>query len=367
MPLPSPITLATPMNTKTLVLITLAAAPLSALAQSSITLYGIADTGVRYTSGLTAANAASNTSGAALSSGVNTTSRFGFRGREDLGGGMYALFNLETGLNLDTGTTANSSKFFDRAAIVGLGGNWGQVTAGRQTNLLADAISPVDPVGMRFAAFNPNIATAALSSHGLGVEYGSAGATTGSYRLDNSVKYTGRLGGLTARAMYSFGETAQGGSARSSAGAGLAYGTKTWTVSGAYQRFKTADQWELKAATLGASYKWDNLRLALNTARSDGQTNATTARTVQRVHSLGATWSARSTLDLTAALYRVERERSGRAADGYTRALLFAEYKLSRRSKLYAELDRTHWSGRFQGGQNKDVATGVTAGLMHSF
>ncbi len=167
--------------------------------------------------------------------------------------------------------------------------------------------------------------------------------------------------------MYSFGETAQGGSARSSAGAGLAYGTKTWTVSGAYQRFKTADQWELKAATLGASYQWDKLRLALNTARSDGQTNATTARTVQRVHSLGATWSARSTLDLTAALYRVERERSGRAADGYTRALLFAEYKLSRRSKLYAELDRTHWSGGFQGGQNKDVATGVAAGLMHSF
>ena len=49
------------------------------------------------------------------------------------------------------------------------------------------------------------------------------------------------------------------------------------------------------------------------------------------------------------------------------RALLFAEYKLSRRSKLYAELDRTRWSGGFQGGQNKDVATGVTAGLMHSF
>jgi predicted porin len=63
----------------------------------------------------------------------------------------------------------------------------------------------------------------------------------------------------------------------------------------------------------------------------------------------------------------VERERSGRPADGYTRALLFAEYKLSRRSKLYAELDRTHWRGGFQAGQNKDVATGVTAGLVHSF
>ncbi|APE48511.1 hypothetical protein BO996_11960 [Delftia sp. HK171] len=61
----------------------------------------------------------------------------------------------------------------------------------------------------------------------------------------------------------------------------------------------------------------------------------------------------------------VELGRVNEAHHG--RALLFAEYKLSRRSKLYAELDRTHWSGGFQGGQNKDVATGVTAGLMHSF
>lgn len=356
-----------PINTPNLLLVSLAIAPLSALAQSSLTIYGIADTGVRYTSGLTASNAASPTSSAAVSSGVNTTSRVGFRGREELGGGLYALINLETGLNLDTGTPISSNKFFDRASIVGLGGGWGQVTAGRQTNLLADAISPVDPAGMRFASFNPNIATAALSNHGLGVEYGSAGSTTGSYRLDNSLKYTGRFSGLTARAMYSFGETAQGGATRSSTGAGLAYGTPTWTVSGAYQRFQTADQWALKAATLGASYQWERLRFALNTARSEAQTSASSSHTVQRVHSVGVTWSPHHILDLTASLYRVERERSGRVPDGYHRALLFAEYKLSRRSKLYGELDRTRWSGRFQGGQNKEAATGITAGLVHSF
>jgi predicted porin len=354
------------MSVKSLALTATLATPLCAIAQSGLTLYGIADTGLRYTSGLSAANAASTGSGWGVASGVNNTSRFGFRGREDLGGGLYALFNLETGLNLDTGSTANAGKFFDRAAIVGLGSAWGQVTAGRQTNLLADAISPVDAAGMRFAAFNPNIATAALSSHGLGLEYGSAGAATGSYRLDNSLKYTGRFGPWTARAMYGFGETAQGGSARSSAGAGLAYAGSLWTFSGAYQRFKTADQQELKAASLGAALQWGGLRLTFNTARSDGQAQAG-LRTVQRVHSLGTTWSARPDLDLTAALYRVERERAGRADDGYTRALLFAEYKLSRRSKLYVELDRTHWSAGFQGGQNKDRATGITTGLVHLF
>lgn len=342
------------------------ATPVVALAQSSLTLYGIADVGVRHTTGMTAANAPSSASVSSVASGVNNTSRFGLRGREDLGGGLHALFNLETGLNLDTGSPANANKFFDRASTVGLGGGWGQVTAGRQTNLLADAISPVDPVGMRFASFNPNIATAALSSHGLGVEYGAAGSTSGSYRLDNALKYTGRFGPLTARAMYSFGENTGRASAQSSVGAGLSYTAAGWVVSGAHQRFKTASELPLQASTLGAAYQWGSVRLAVNTARHQGDTSAT-ARTVQRVHSAGATWSVTDAVDLTAAVYRMNRQRTGLQADGYTRAMVFAEYKLSRRTKLYAELDRTQWRAGYQGAANKDRATGITAGVLHTF
>lgn len=342
------------------------ATPGLALAQSSLTVYGIADAGVRTTSGMTASNAASPHSASGVASGVNNTSRLGFRGREDLGGGLYALFNFETGLNIDTGSTANASKFFDRASIIGLGGAWGQVTAGRQTNVLADAINPVDAVGMRFASFNPNIVTTAVSNHGLGVEYGTSGASSGSYRLDNSLKYTGRFGPVTARAMYSFGENAGSTAAQSSTGAGLAYSAEGLTVSGAFQSFKSNNDLKLDAATLGVSYQWGSLRLAANTGRSKGETSAT-ARTVQQVHSAGATWSATATVDLTAALYRLNRQRTGLQDDGYTRAILFAEYKLSRRTKLYAELDRTHWRANYQGAANKDRATGFTAGLMHSF
>lgn len=191
--------------------------------QGGPTVYGIVDASARHASGLTAANAPAAASVNGVASGGNNTSRIGFRGREDLGDGMYALFNLETGLSADTGTTANATKFFDRAAIVGLGGALGQVTMGRQTNLLADAVSPVDAVGMRFAAFNPNIVTAALSNHGLGVEYGATGSSSGSYRLDNSLKYTGTFGPVTARAMYGMGENTGSTAAQHSAGAGLAY------------------------------------------------------------------------------------------------------------------------------------------------
>ena len=185
---------------KTLLAMSLLCAAGASQAQSSVTIYGVADLGVRHSSGLDAANAASAGSTNSLGSGINTTSRFGFRGVEDLGGGMKALFNLESGLNLDSGMT--NAKFFDRASWVGLQGGWGTLALGRQTTVLADALSGTDPLGNRLAGLNPNIQVAALSAHRLGVEYGPAGASSGSFRLDNAIKYTGKFNAFTVRAMH---------------------------------------------------------------------------------------------------------------------------------------------------------------------
>ena len=65
--------------------------------------------------------------------------------------------------------------------------------------------------------------------------------------------------------------------------------------------------------------------------------------------------------------YRVTRERSARADDGYGRTVAFVEYKLSRRSVTYLEMDHTRWGGNFQGAANKPRATGVGIGMRHSF
>lgn len=333
---------------------------------NGVTLYGIVDLGMRHGSGLTASNAASAGSTDSLGSGINTTSRWGLRGTEDLGGGAKAVFQLESGLNADTGAPANASKYFDRASWLGLQGGWGTLALGRQTTTLADAISPVDPLGMRFAGFNPSIGVAALSQHGLGIEFGSAGSTSGSYRLDNAVKYTGRFGGFTARAMLGLGEVASQTSTLSSRGLGLAYAAGGFTVSSAFQTFKAADQRTLDGATLGVAYRWDTLRLAANAARSKAET-AAGKHTVQRVMSAGATWSITPQTDLTAAYYKVDRTRTGTTDDGYGRLVAFAEYKLSRRTKVYAELDNTRWRHGFQGAANQASATGVSAGVMHSF
>lgn len=270
-----------------------------------------------------------------LGSGIHTTSRWGLRGSEDLGGGAKALFNLESGLNADTGAPAN-------------------------------AISPVDPLAMRFASFNPNIGVTALSQHGLGIEYGSAGANSGSYRLDNSLKYTGRFGGFTARAMWGVGEVVSQASALSSRGVGLAWAVDGVVVSGAYQSFNDTNKRSLDGTTLGAAYQWGSVRLAANAGRNKAET-AAGRFTVQRMLSAGSTWAATPWVDLMAAYYKVDRSRTGAADDGYGRLVAFAEYKLSRRTKVYAELDNTRWRNGFQGAANKATATGISAGVVHTF
>lgn len=333
-------------------------------AQSSVTIYGVADLGVRRASGLDAANAASAGDTHSLGSGINTTSRLGFRGVEDLGGGLKAVFNLESGWNLDSGTS--NSKFFDRASWVGLQGGWGTVGLGRQTTVLADALSGTDPLGNRFAGFNPNIQVAALSAHRLGTEFGPSGATSGSYRLDNAVKYTGKFDAWTVRAMHGLGEQSNSSSALSSSGVSLAYEGGGYTATLAYGDFSSAKNLDLKAYLAGLSGKVGQGKMFLTYGKNEAQTSAT-ATTENATLGLGAQFPISSQLNLVAAYYKVDRSRTGNADDGFNRVVAFAEYGLSKRSLVYFEADRTQWKNNFQGASNKPSATGLSVGVKHTF
>jgi predicted porin len=97
---------------------------LGAAAQSSITLYGVVDVGVRHVDN----GDASLTS---LASNGNNTSRIGLKGIEDLGGGLKAGFQLESGLNPDTGTTSDATRFWNRRSTLSLIGGLGELRAGR--------------------------------------------------------------------------------------------------------------------------------------------------------------------------------------------------------------------------------------------
>jgi predicted porin len=277
------------------------------------------------------------------------------------------LAQLESGYNFDSGTNASSTIFFDRQSWVGLGSPWGTVTAGRQTSLLADAISPIDPLGMRLASFNPSINVAALSQHGLGIAFGATGSTTASYRLNNSVKYAADFGGATLRLMHGFGEVADDHGALSSNGIGAGYKIGGLVLSAAHQTFKnTTDLLTLRGSVLGAAYTLGDFRVAGIYGRSRGETSAT-ARTDFTTLGLGGSMPLTQEIDFTLAHYKVERERTGRTEDGYSRSVAFAEYKLSRRTTAYLEADHTRWRSGFQGAGNRSRATGFGGGVRHTF
>jgi predicted porin len=346
------------------------------LAQSSVDLYGTADVGLRVTSGLSGNNAPTPPGHmTAVSSGIDNTSLWGIKGQESLAAGWKALFRLEGGINMDTGAAAKSDRLFDRQAWVGLDSSYGTLALGRQANLISDALVPVDPIGKRFAGFNPNINVAGLSNtafgtHAFKTQYGPSGYADNFYRLDNTLKYTAKAGPWQARAAYSFGEVAGDAAASSSHGVALAYQQPDWAVSGATMQFRSRDGLPLDAWSLGAAVRLDAWQFKANVARNQADTGPN--KTVhQRVLSAGVSRQLAQDLLLTTAWYGVRREATGFIDDGFDRAFLFLEKTLAPRTTAYAEADYTTWRGDAAGltasRPNDRHGAGLTLGLMQKF
>jgi predicted porin len=189
----------------TLAALVLAAFAVSAHAQSGVTIYGLADMGVVQESG----GAAGSITKAA--SGISGASRLGFRGTEDLGSGLSAIFVLEAGVAMDTGNLDNAtSTLFNRQSYVGLKSkDAGTLTLGRQYTPLYNALSQVaDPFGMGYAGTAKNL-------------FPVAGAET---RTSNTIVYaTPAVSGFSADAAYSLGEQAGSTTAGRQVGASLIY------------------------------------------------------------------------------------------------------------------------------------------------
>ncbi|HTH62631.1 MAG TPA: porin [Paraburkholderia sp.] len=186
-----------------------AATPVLAHAQSSVTLYGIIDTGIDYVSN------AGGHSLYAMSSGYNSGSRFGFRGSEDLGSGLSAIFLLENGFDDTTGKASQGGLLFGRQAYVGLSSRTlGTVTMGRQYDLVVDEIG-------RFAFAAQGGGSSAAHSNDIDNLHNT-------YRVNNAIKYVSpTTNGLRVGAMYALGGVS-GDFTRDqvvSAGAHYAYGS----------------------------------------------------------------------------------------------------------------------------------------------
>lgn len=167
----------------------------AASAQSSVTLFGIVDAGVARLSG----NGHSKTG--MTNSGLHS-SRLGFRGVEDLGGGLQAGFWLEGALSNDDGTVGKFD--FRRRSTVSLMGGFGELRLGRD-------YTPTFWNTTVYDVFGTVGIGQALTPAMIG---GTNGNSTNAVRADNSISYflPGGLGGFTGQFMYAFGENLSGGS-----------------------------------------------------------------------------------------------------------------------------------------------------------
>lgn len=196
----------------------------AAHAQSSVTLYGIVDVNYTWqevptTVGTGTATRVQQESVSKIDGGHQSGSRWGLRGSEDLGGGLKAIFTLESGFDIDRGTSAQGGRLFGRQAWAGLSGSMGDVVAGRIATFSSgtgsfDMFSQVDPFGTGFG----------LAS--LGQTFYSANAT----RLDNTIAYRtptwgGFQGGLAYSTRVDGAETAPGSSNTTAFASGVKWGS----------------------------------------------------------------------------------------------------------------------------------------------
>jgi len=296
-----------------------------AFAQSSVNLYGVVDAGVEWVN-KAPGNGGSRT---AVQSGSEMSgSRWGLRGVEDLGGGLKGIFNLESGFTLDDGRMGQNNRLFGRAAYVGLQGQWGQLTLGRQTNLLYDFTAKYDPMALtsRYSILSQDAAMGG--------------------RADNAVKYVGTFGGLTASALYSTRNEGQEVAGNNKVGrewsAGLNYAAGPFSVGAVYdqtnsdnvltaankqQRATVAGTYAFGPAKLFAGYRWSNASAAIV---------ASTANTRSNLYWLGAGYQATPALSLTGAAYY--QQDKGSATGSPWLFVVGSDYALSKRTDAYLNL-----------------------------
>ncbi|WP_295957084.1 porin [Rhodoferax sp.] len=366
-----------------------ALAALSALATAgavhaqSVTLYGLIDTGVE-----TVSNTA--TAGRITRVPSNTgilPSRVGMRGKEDLGGGLNAVFALEMGVAPDTGASGQGGRLFGRQSYVGLGSDWGTVTVGRQYSMLYWSMMDADIVG-------PSV-------FGLG----SLDAYIPNARHDNAIAYRGKFDGLSVGASYSLGRdtvnagpspvgTNCPGESGSDAQACRAwslqakYDTPTWGAALAYDLQHSRTLTSATDAVFGgltSSAKTD-ARLSVNGYAKFG--DAKLAAGVIRRDNDGSATKPKSDLWFLAASYAISPAWT---VDGTVARLAYKDfdnsdstlvavralYKLSKRTTVYAQLG--HISNQSLAavsvsggatGSNPAAGgsqTGTMVGINHSF
>ena len=292
----------------------------AASAQSSVTLYGKLDLGFAKAAGSADKQVADG-----------SKSRVGFRGVEDLGGGLKAMFQFEHRFNPDDGTVTNAA-FWHGISTVGLGGSFGTVNLGRQyTAAYSLATGVIDPFGGDTVA---------------GLRGESLTKSVARLRTDNSVRYDGAFGGLKVAA--DIAETPAGGVDRPYSVAAQ-YAAGPFMVAASYDNPTGAND---NLATLGGSYTFGPAKVSLGIGRGDNNSNVRVKQALAGVTvSVGAAGQV---------LAGYAQEEVG-TADATKKVSLGYRHNLSKRTQLYTDVTRVNDL------LSKTEKTGYDFGVIHTF
>jgi predicted porin len=290
-----------------------ALAATGAFAQSSVTLYGVADLSLAKASGVSTQLSGNGTLN-------NGGSRFGLRGTEDLGGGLKANFNFEAGVNAETGATDAST--FQRAAWAELAGNFGSVRLGRTLTPSFYGVTAWELTG----AANYSVVASQFSIAGSG----SRNNSQISYSTPNMSGFSGTLGFIT--------KPDNGGNSK--VDANLIYANGPLAVALSYNKVQTLE----KNWALGANYNFGAFKIA---------------GSFQDPAGLGKGFTLGGSTNLGAFALTLDIARDTHFKD--TNTLLEAKYALSKRTFVYGAYLRD--------GKGKTVSSSniYGVGVRHNF
>ena len=296
----------------------------AASAQSSVTLFGIVDAGYAHLSaGGRSVNGITN-------SGLNS-SRLGFRGVEDLGGGLKAGFWIEGQLNNDVGQGGSQTTGLDfqRRSYVSLMGNFGEVRLGRDYTASFWNLTIYDPFGTNGIGTNNTIAL--ISRVG-------AGNSTNAVRANNSISYfLPAMGGFSGQFQIAFGENTGGVKTNNYVGFRVGYAAGPLSAAYAYGKTEGAtDAADTKYNNIGASFDLGAVKPSVLWAQEKAGSGAkVTALELGLTAPMGQG-------ELRAAYSRYDVASS---ANDWNKLSLGYGYNLSKRTQMYATLARVSNKG----------------------
>lgn len=362
-------------------------------AQSTVTLYGLLDANVQsYKSNVVGTGFAAGGNGFAtgtvqsfrqtrIESGGLNGSRWGLRINEDIGGGMAVVGNLESGVNLDSGSSAQGGLLFGRRANAGISSGFGTLTLGRNTSSYDDVSGDHALMGQSIfdpsntnngpgvnAVTTPAGAFALLNRNTTWVGYNS--------RFNNSVKYSSpNFSGFSGSLMYAFGEDkTPTRNASKSVSANLKFANGPLLVSGGYQSETAINS----VGTLGGKPALENTLLSVaydfGVARVGAGFNRAKFKDIAPGTSLNAQkeWNLSVAVPLGATTLSAGYAQSkGDDLGKSTGFGIQALYSLSKRSTLYAGAQSTKNFDRLATfapvGSNIGRTQTYGLGLRHTF